>query len=452
MKKTNTESSHQALDRFFDAVGFLGYLFTVPAILVVFGKPETAAFLERSLGSLGSPAALLLLFLLFSLLRTLFGTIHRALPPLFGMAAGLVLFSAAFDIPFMKGMQGALLRFPAFESPGPPLFAGIAAIAAGSLFGMRDRGRSLPKVLATAALSAAVLFGLSAANPFPAVDRTVLSVDNAIARIARELGKEYRNPEVEEAVRKVIEDRNSTVEEKDRLISELTERLRRSEEERQALEQAVKDTALLEEELAESRRIIEEMKNSLDDDIPLVVGGDYRKAVQANDPAVRDFAVRIASAHSGPYDNPQGSRIPSEAGLRQIVLLHAAVSSRWKYVSDPASTWSDYCSPARRTLAVGLAGDCDDFAVMIASCIGAVGGRARIVHGIDGSSGHAWAEVYLGNGQQGRKALNTLNGIVRRSGLAASTGPGDQMWLVLDWRLGEYSMRTENMTVAWTGN
>jgi hypothetical protein len=132
---------------------------------------------------------------------------------------------------------------------------------------MRD-GEVSPKVLATAALSAAVLFGLSAANPFPAVDRTVLSVDNAIARIARELGKEYRNPEVEEAVRKVIEDRNSTVEEKDRLISELTERLRRSEEERQALEQAVKDTALLEEELAESRRIIEEMKNSLDDDIP----------------------------------------------------------------------------------------------------------------------------------------------------------------------------------------
>ncbi len=452
MKKGTAETSHPTIDRIFDSLGRIGYVFTIPAMLAVFGKLEAAGFLEKSLGAVGSPATLLLVFLATALLRTLFGTVHRALPPLIGMAAGLVLFSAAFDFPFMRGLQQFLTRFPAFSNPGPPFFAGLAAIIAGSMFARVNRGRSWPKILITLAASTVILFGLAAADPFPEVDRSLLSVDAALARIAEDLGKEYTNPEVEEAVRKVLEDKDATLEEKDRLIGELTERLQRAEEERAALEQAVEDTKGLEEELAESKRLIDELKSGLDEDIPLVVGRDYGKAVQPNDPAVRDFAVQIASRYPGPYDDPQGSRVPSEAGLRQIALLHGAISSEWKYISDPAVLWSDYSSPARRTLAVGLAGDCDDFAVMIASCIGAVGGKVRIVHGDDGSSGHAWAEVYLGTGQQGQMILNSMNRLVRRGGLAATTGPGEQKWLVLDWRLGEYSMKNARMTIAWTGN
>lgn len=451
---TKSPAAPGRVARFFDILGVLGFLLAVPACLVVLGKPEEARALERALGPFASPGALLLGCAVLELAAGLFGSGSQALPIFAGLAAGLAFFGGAFDLPFLGFLRTSVGRLPGFSRPGPPLAAGLSALLLGLVLGSIRKGRSGTKSLVVLAAAVTTFVTLSVANPFPETDRASLSMETALKSIAAELGREYRSPEVEDAVRKVLEDSKATEAEKDRRIAELAERLRRTEEDAAALKKAAEDGKALSKELEESRKALEELRGRLDKEEPLLPGKDYARAVQPRDPAVRDYAVRLAAGSPGAFDEPQGSRLPTDAGLGQAYRIHAALSSSWKYVSDPAVSWSDYASPARRTLALGLAGDCDDFAVLVASCVQAVGGRARIVHGYTERSGHAWAELWLGDGERGRAALSRAGRAAGRPGWtpAHSTDGRGGTWLVLDWRFGELSMRPSRTEVAWTGD
>ena len=452
---TNGKPSRKTgrISRFFDMLGILGFLLVIPAILLVLGKVDAAKAPERALGAFASSGALLVGFVCAELLAGFFGSGSQALPLLTGMICALVYFGGAFDLPWLGFLRSVLGRIPAFSSPGPPLSAGVLSILLGMVSGSFGRGRSRSKALAIITISTAVFVALSVWNPFPKTDSSALSVEGALQGIAAQLGKEYRSPDVEQAVRKVLDDSKATEAEKDQRIAELTERLRKSEEDSAALKKAAQDSEVLTKELLDSKNALEELRGKLNKGEPLIVGQDYSKAVQPNDPTVRDYAVRIASRSPGAFDDPQGSRIPSEAGIAQVRLIHAAISSAWKYVSDPGVSWSDYASPARRTLALGLAGDCDDFAILMASCIEAVGGRTRIVHGTQHGSGHAWAEAWLGAGEQGRVNLRRVASQAGRSYTSLVAGSDDQAgtWLILDWRFGELSINPDRKVVAWTG-
>ena len=131
--------------------------------------------------------------------------------------------------------------------------------------------------------------------------------------------------------------------------------------------------------------------------------------------------------------------------------MHAAIASSWKYVSDPGVAWGDYVSPARRSLALGLAGDCDDFAVMVASCEEAIGGKARIVHGYTAKEAHAWAELWLGDSGHAREALASLAAMLGRPASSIAVDGPERDWLVLDWRLGDYTLSGARTEVRWTG-
>ena len=318
-------------------------------------------------------------------------------------------------------------------------------------------------------------------------------MEAALNRVYQSLGKEYRDPRVEEAVRKIIEEKNRTVEEKDRALQELQARLqkavedrailsRQSEEalftqrqlesrlkeleeelertkaDRSASERAIQEAKNLRKELEATRKALADAKSALEEarkriqrEEPLVPGRDYVKAVQPRDPVVRDFAVQLAKEYAGAYDDPQGSRVPTESGLRQLYRIHRFVSSQWKYVSDPNVNWFDYASPARRTLALGLAGDCDDFAVLLASLFAAIGARVRILHGYTPPMGHAWTEVFLGRGFQGERNLNRLKTLLGSplKTIEYHTGTDGSFWLVTDWSFGRLSIRPQRMEVAW---
>jgi len=450
----NIKKTPGRLARFFDMLGILGFVLAVPACLLVLGMKEEAQTLERALGSLASPGALLLGCAVLELAAGLFGSGCHALPLLSGLLVGLSFFGAAFDLPYLGFLKSSIGSLPGFSQPGPPLAAGLTALLFGSVLGAVRRGRSGRKSLAVVFVSLAMFVVLAVLKPFPDLDRTALSVESALRSIATELGHRQDSPELEAAVRKVVENPLATEAEKDRLIAELTERLKRSEEDIAALRQAAEAGRNLTKELEESRRALEELQSRLDKEEPLLPGRDYARAVQPNEPVVRDYAVRLASGSPGAYDEPQGSRVPTETGLGQVYRIHVALSSSWKYVSDPALSWSDYASPARRTLALGLAGDCDDFAIMVASCVQAVGGRVRIVHGFDGRSGHAWAELWLGQGEQGRLSLARAGVAVGRPGWtpAHSQDARGGLWLSLDWKFGELSMRASRVETAWTGD
>ncbi len=56
------------------------------------------------------------------------------------------------------------------------------------------------------------------------------------------------------------------------------------------------------------------------------------------------------------------------------------IYKRWTYVNDPPNGFNYYSPPASRTINLGLKGDCDDFAILTASSIQAIGGGAsRII-------------------------------------------------------------------------
>ena len=445
---------------FFERMGNLFAIFGVaafalPALAAVgYGKPlETG---RKILGAFGEPGLLLIVFLAAFLVAAVLGTVKKAIPVLSGLAAGLLIFAGAFDLPRLQIVREALFRFPPFAQPGPALFAGALGVVAGNLLGRVDRVRALPGLLAPPVLALAALLTLAAVDPFPkdagALRLDSSSVQSALQSVASLLGAEYKRPDVEEAVRRVVEEKDASLAEKEQALRDLTDRLERSESDRKALERATKEGSALSAELAAAKKALEEIRLRVDEKTPQVAGGRYDQAVQPTDPSVRDFAVKAASAAPGAWDNPQGSRVPNAAGSRQLVLVHAAIASNWKYVSDPAVSWQDYTSPARRSLALGLAGDCDDYATVMASCIVAVGGKARIVHGIKGRSGHAWAEVWVGSGPAADTVLAAVARAAGRSasGLAVSHDrESGERWLVLDWELGSYSFKGDRFEVAW---
>ncbi|MBL8966460.1 MAG: hypothetical protein JNG85_05570 [Spirochaetaceae bacterium] len=438
---------------FFDLLGLVGFALAAPTALLLCGIRGPASFLEKSLGAFGSPPALLLAFLALAFLRAVFGTCRRALPVLSGLLVGLACFAAVFDLPRLGALRAALSRFPAFAHAGPAFFAGLAATALGSILGQFEGKRPLRAFLAPLPAALAVLVVLAGLKPFPPLAPAALSVESALRGISATLGYRYRNPEVEREVRKVLEDQAKSVAEKEKTIAELTARLKKAEEDRLALEKAAGDARRLGKELEAAKAALADLRSKAESSAPMLEGGDYDGAVQPTDPLVRDFAVGVAKSAPGAFDRPQGSRRPTAEGLRQVALVHGALSSSWAYVSDPGVKWTDYVSPARRTIALGLAGDCDDFAVVVASCAAAIGGRVRIMHGYDSKGGHAWAELWLGRGTDAAAALAELSRLLGRPAAAIAVdrdGRGDS-WLVLDWRLGELSINASRLEIGWTG-
>ncbi|WP_321506150.1 transglutaminase family protein [uncultured Methanoregula sp.] len=149
-----------------------------------------------------------------------------------------------------------------------------------------------------------------------------------------------------------------------------------------------------------------------------------RDAIDSRDPVTRDFAVSlIQKPHGGPFN------------LAQICDLWEAVYSRWTYVDDPNS--GDYYSPASHTIALGLKGDCDDFAIVVAAMIESVGGDARVIYASNGTAGHAYPEVYIGTTKEEFEAAAAY--IRQRYRIAdvgchITNGPaGPRYWLNLDW-------------------
>lgn len=148
-----------------------------------------------------------------------------------------------------------------------------------------------------------------------------------------------------------------------------------------------------------------------------------RDALSPQDPVTRDFAVSlIRPGHGGTFR------------MSQICDIHESVASCWTYVEDPRG--SEYLSPPGRTIALGLKGDCDDYAVLMAALIESVGGDARIVYSMNADSVHAYPEVFIGTGPE---EFERAAGYIRQRYAAdeigchvTQGGTGTLYWLNLD--------------------
>lgn len=153
------------------------------------------------------------------------------------------------------------------------------------------------------------------------------------------------------------------------------------------------------------------------------------EACDFNLPYTKKFANELASRSPGPFNS------------RQICEIFSYCNRKWSYVNDPAD--SEYVARASESISCSLVGDCDDFAVLMASCILAIGGRPCINTGSNSQGGHAFAEVDIAQFDQS-EMLATV-----REYFPAYTidqlhcrYDGDHIWLNLDWQSpypgGEY--------------
>ncbi len=189
------------------------------------------------------------------------------------------------------------------------------------------------------------------------------------------------------------------------------------------------------------RRAAERLGISQDDEGPMTaspqersirrrIAPQVREAINPMDPITRNTAVRIAAEDGGPFRVEQVARIWS----------HVRGRMQDRYVNDVRG--SEYFAHASETIENDYAGDCDDFAIVLAAMIEAIGGEARIVM-VDGEQGgHAYAEVCIRETPE--EVARRLSGFYRRNwdeylgrqrltNIHFRSSPDCAVWLNLDW-------------------
>lgn len=157
--------------------------------------------------------------------------------------------------------------------------------------------------------------------------------------------------------------------------------------------------------------------------------GVIAQAIDFRNPVTIDFArERVNKSSSGYYN------------LAQVCDIWEYCYKNWIYVDDPNG--EDFFSPASNTIQIGLKGDCDDYAILLAALVQAIGGTSRVVTASDeqGNNRHAYAEVYLGTSQE--SAQNATDYICRRYSCGRNalwthhetdSSGVTRYWLNLDW-------------------
>lgn len=139
---------------------------------------------------------------------------------------------------------------------------------------------------------------------------------------------------------------------------------------------------------------------------------ELRQAIDYNHSSVINFARNIATQNFQEYDG-----LIRERKIIQFFSIFKEIKTRWVYVSDPKG--EEYYSKASETLAHLeyndlFKGDCDDYSIMIAACIRAIGGEVRLIRtsviDSDGkTSGHLYPEVKIGD----KKDLDNIAHVMR---------------------------------------
>lgn len=113
-------------------------------------------------------------------------------------------------------------------------------------------------------------------------------------------------------------------------------------------------------------------------------------AIDHKNPAVRDFAVEAANEF---FKKEQKKHTDYERVLVQSLAVFKKINSNWNYVSDPDN--DEYFAKASESVKL-LAGDCDDYSILMAAAIKSIGGRVRLTF----VKGHIYPELLIGSEQQ----------------------------------------------------
>lgn len=138
--------------------------------------------------------------------------------------------------------------------------------------------------------------------------------------------------------------------------------------------------------------------------------------------SVRNFAV-IASQN---FRNDPSLPYECDEFLHHLSIFKT-VNDQWKYISDPFE--KECFATAGETIRNGMAGDCDDYTILMVSLICAVGGKARIIK----TYGHVYPEVCLPDGITPDKAKEVIANLFCEGDedfkLHYRTGNSGEIWL-----------------------
>ncbi|MDR0604318.1 MAG: transglutaminase-like domain-containing protein [Bacteroidales bacterium] len=119
-----------------------------------------------------------------------------------------------------------------------------------------------------------------------------------------------------------------------------------------------------------------------------------QQKVNYEDSAVRVFAVKSSLLYFDEY-YPKYRQI-----CRQFSLLKY-IKENFKYVSDPS--YFDYFAPPQESIEL-MGGDCDDYSILVASALKAIGANVRIVW----APKHVYPELYCGNKMEFEKYISAI--------------------------------------------
>ncbi|UZE92794.1 MAG: PGF-CTERM sorting domain-containing protein [Methanosarcinales archaeon] len=146
---------------------------------------------------------------------------------------------------------------------------------------------------------------------------------------------------------------------------------------------------------------------------------DVAETIDYQNPTTRNFAVQLAAEYPGEYN------------IGQICSIYEHIRGEWRYVSDPTE---GYYAPASESIENGLVGDCDDFAILMAATIEAIGGSSRVIYAYGPEGGHAYAEVFFAKEGE-ESAEQNLQYLTNKYQTAVHyhTDSRGRIWLNLDW-------------------
>ena len=459
MEEKKEEEKAGCFGTIFAYVGKLGFILLTPVLCFYLGFEAPQRLLEQFMGDYGSLDFLVFLAFVALGLRIAFGSSRLILPTTIALFASAPLIGTTLHTKTFSEIQESLMSLPYMEHKSLNFMIGIFILLIGVQLSNLKRVNVIAQLVLIVLLPYGVLAGLNELDLVPKNDATSFSIKEGYATASKatkmaisRIDERYRkDPKVQNYIKEVVNDPEIKEEEKTSLIDQLKQRIAKLEKDKATAEQVRQENERFKEELNQ----LNEQKpadtwcigaRSQDDRIY-----GYDNATELATPCVRDLAVHLASAKPGTYHKSGKRGAPTDTGLTQIATIHTYISNQWKYINDPTRTGADYLSLASRSIALGFAGDCDDFSIVMASLIGAIGGTPRIVHGECSDGGHAWAEVLIGSKSDWDNMQQLLGKHYSdRSRSFSGHNQNGQYWLSLDWRLGELSCAQRNVHVQWS--
>ena len=441
-------------EKILTSLGFLGFFILLPQLLAILGFSEIQTILENNLRSLAAPSAMSLVGLGMILLAVIFGGGETIGATFLGLFLGFILISTSVEVSFMVWLKNLMLKSDITSNFNLNYLIGVASILLGLILSYTTKVSFKGLVIVIIVLPLTFIGVTQSMGIFQFKNKFEITIDKGFSSLASLIDSEYQEmPEVVSYIKEVESDTILNQKEKENKIEGLQENINKLEDDKAALEQLKKENEIFKELIKQQEKELASIgwcKSSMDTSSQTK---SFEEAVITEEPCVRDFAVAIVKDFPGNfYDTDRG--LPGKDGINQICALNLNLFSNWKYISDPTVLRDDFYSRADRTIAIGLAGDCDDFAVLTASCVEAIGGIARIMGGQCNGGGHAWCEVLIGSKDHYDIAVQNVRNFYKDQSkvLTPTVDENGLYWLVLDWRIGEFTCNDSGLEQLYPRN